>query len=180
MWVRISWQIMGCVVLLGGARSAVIAEQPTEKQAEQFAALEKSLSGAAMVGYFTDSNEPATKLTSDRYDLQSVRYLGESQWLFQTRIRYGDRDVTLPLTLPIYWAGDTPVITVEKLAIPGFGTFTARVMIYADHYAGFWSGADHGGHMFGMIERKEPKKETADGLSPAATKKIFRKGEKEK
>jgi hypothetical protein len=30
-------------------------------------------------------------------------------------------------------------------------------MIYRDHYAGFWSGADHGGHLFGMIERGEKK-----------------------
>jgi len=167
MLARTVWQFFFCLVLLGGARSTGIAEQPTvpvdPQQAERFSDLEKLLSGAAMVGYFTDSKEPATKLASDRYDLQSVRHLGEGQWLFQTRIRYGDRDVTLPLTLPIHWAGDTPVITVEKLAIPGFGTFTARVMIYADRYAGFWSGADHGGHMFGVIERKpEEEKEAAD------------------
>jgi hypothetical protein len=25
-------------------------------------------------------------------------------------------------------------------------------MIYNDHYAGFWSGADHGGHLYGTVE----------------------------
>ena len=63
--------------------------------------------------------------------------------------------MTLPLTLPIRWAGDTPVICVDKLGIPGLGVYTARVMIYADHYAGFWSGANHGGHLFGIIKKAE-------------------------
>ena len=31
--------------------------------------------------------------------------------------------------------------------------FTSRVLVYRDHYAGFWAGADHGGHLFGRIER---------------------------
>ncbi len=36
------------------------------------------------------------------------------------------------------------------------GTYTARVMIYADHYAGTWDAGDHGGHMWGRIERPKP------------------------
>jgi len=165
MLVQTLWKIFFCVILFGGAKLTAIAQQPATpdpQQANRYAALEKSLSGATMVGFFTDSNEPATKLTADRYDLKSVRHLGEGQWLFQTRIRYRDRDVTLPLTLPIRWAGDTPVITVEKLAIPGFGTFEARVLIHANHYAGFWSGAGHSGHLFGVIEREAKEKEETE------------------
>ena len=75
--------------------------------------------------------------------------------MFEARITYGEHDVTVPLTLPVKWAGDTPVITVDNMGIPGLGLYTARVMIYADHYAGFWSGGDHGGHLFGVIERAE-------------------------
>jgi len=165
MLVRIRLSILLSLVLTITTISTAIAEQPTSsadaQQTKRYAALEKSLTGATMVGYFTDSNAAPTKLTADRYDLKSVRHLGEDQWLFQTRIRYGDHDLTLPLTLPIHWAGDTPVITVEKLVVPGLGTFSARVMIYDNHYAGFWSGADHGGHMFGKIEhesKNEPEK----------------------
>jgi len=168
MLVRICLSILFVLVLFSATTSTAIAEQPASpsdaQQTKRDAALEKSLTGATMVGYFTDSNAAATKLTADRYDLKSVRHLGKDQWLFQTRIRYGDHDITLPLTLPIYWAGDTPMIAVEKLVVPGLGTFSARVMIYDNHYAGFWSGADHGGHMFGKIEREsknEPEKESA-------------------
>jgi hypothetical protein len=53
----------------------------------------------------------------------------------------------------VKWAGDTPVITLTDMTIPGLGTYTARVMVYRDHYAGYWSAGDHGGQMWGRIER---------------------------
>jgi hypothetical protein len=59
----------------------------------------------------------------------------------------------VPLVIPVKWAGDTPVISVTDLSIPGAGTYTARVMIYRDQYAGTWSGVDCGGHLWGRIER---------------------------
>ena len=126
----------------------------TEPTAEQVAALEKLMNRATMVGHFTVTGEDAGsgKLTEERYELGEVKRLDSGDWLIQSRIRYGDHDVTIPLTLPIRWAGDTPVICVDDMLIPGLGTFTARVMIYRGHYAGFWTGADHGGHLFGVIE----------------------------
>jgi hypothetical protein len=129
-------------------------QQLTEPTAEQVAALEKLMNRATMVGHFTVTGEDAGggKLTEERYELGEVKRLESGDWLIQSRIRYGDHDVTIPLTLPIRWAGDTPVICVDDMMIPGLGTFTARVMIYRGHYAGFWTGADHGGHLFGVIE----------------------------
>ncbi len=126
---------------------------PVTKQTDRFAALEKTLTGVTLVGHSTMTGTEETKLEPERYELKSVKHVGDDQWLFTARIRYGEHDVTLPLTLPIRWAGDTPVITVDNMGFPGLGTYTARVMIYADHYAGFWSGGDHGGHLFGVIER---------------------------
>jgi hypothetical protein len=32
----------------------------------------------------------------------------------------------------IKWAGDTPVITLTDLSIPGMGTYTARAILYND------------------------------------------------
>jgi hypothetical protein len=126
----------------------------TEPTAEQVADLEKLMNRATMVGHFTVTGEDAGggKLTEERYELGEVKRLESGDWLIQSRIRYGDHDVTIPLTLPIRWAGDTPVICVDDMLIPGLGTFTARVMIYRGHYAGFWTGVDHGGHLFGVIE----------------------------
>ena len=146
--------------------------QPPIADAERIAELEKTLSNATLAGHFTVTGEDKrdgenSKLTKERYELGEVKHLGSNQWLIQSRIKYGDHDVTVPLTLPIRWAGDTPMICLDELPIPGLGTFTARVMIYRDHYAGFWSGKDHGGHLFGVIEHDDEEKVNDDAESPA-------------
>jgi hypothetical protein len=98
----------------------------------------------------------------ERYELTSVKHVGDGNWLFVARIQYGDQDVTLPITLPIQWAGNTPVITVDNIGFPGLGTYSARVMIHKDHYAGFWSGGathngSHGGYLYGVVEHEKAK-----------------------
>jgi hypothetical protein len=138
--------------------SSLVADESSPDQERLYKALEESLSGAALVGQFTVTNADAGAAQPERYELTGVKHIGDGNWMFVARIKYGDHDVTLPITLPVKWAGDTPVITVDKMAFPGLGTYTARVMIYEDHYAGFWSGADHGGHLFGKIERNADTK----------------------
>ena len=61
-------------------------------------------------------------------------------WLFRTRLKYNDREIPVPIPLSVKWAGDTPVITLTDLAIPGVGTYSARVVLYRDQYAGTWNG----------------------------------------
>ena len=146
-----------CVVLClsrcGFAQEAAAPAGAAAKEAERFAALEKSLSNAALVGHFTVTGRENGPLAPERYELGEVKHIKGDQWAIQARIRYGEHDLPIPLVLPIRWAGDTPVISVDDMAFPGMGSYTARVMIYRDHYAGFWTGKDHGGHLFGVIER---------------------------
>jgi hypothetical protein len=147
---------------------SLTAADLTPEQQKLYKSLEQSLSGATLVGHFTVSGTQSSDPTPERYELASVKHVSDDNWMFVARIKYGDHDVTLPITLPIRWAGDTPVITVDKIAFPGLGTYTARVMIYDDHYAGFWSGAAgndqrHGGHLFGVVERNAVKEQPAAG-----------------
>jgi len=58
----------------------------------------------------------------------------------------------------VKWAGDTPVITLTNLGIPGLGTFTSRVVIYDNRYAGTWQHDKVGGNLFGRIERVTEEK----------------------
>lgn len=163
----ILWTNVALVALMPTATAT--AQQPADEPARQleqtesarFAALEKSLTGATLVGNFTVTGRETIELTKERYELQGVQHVEGEMWLFQARIRYGEHDVALPLTLPVRWAGDTPVICVDKMGFPGLGTYTARVMIYDDHYAGLWSGGDHGGHLFGIVEKASEKKDEA-------------------
>jgi hypothetical protein len=134
----------------------VPAQPPAGKGLDQ-AALEKKfeqdLSDSVFVGFFTDTNKDMKNLKEERYTISKVSKVQGDTWLFQVRIQYGGKDATLPLPLEVKWAGDTPVITLTKAPVPGFGSFTARVVVYDDHYAGYWSGADHGGHLMGRIEK---------------------------
>jgi hypothetical protein len=157
------WLVLVAAAALAAAQSAH-AQEASPSEEERNAALEQSLSGAALVGHFTVTGRGEMRPREERYELSSVKHLEGDIWLITARIKYGENDVELPLPLPIKWAGDTPVITVDEFAFPGLGTYTARVMIYQDHYAGFWSGKDHGGHLFGRVER--PKEDGA--AAPAA------------
>jgi hypothetical protein len=102
----------------------------------------------------------APSLHAERYRLLKVAPLKDGYWLFQAQIQYGEHNVTLPLTLRVIWAGETPVITVDDLPVPGLGTYSARVMFHEDRYAGTWRGADHGGHLFGRIVSQEQSNRT--------------------
>jgi hypothetical protein len=117
----------------------------------------ETMNDVLMTGYFTtdgrDENQPLQK---EQYLIKSVRKLRGELWLFQARWKYGDREVTLPLPLTVKWAGDTPVITLTDLTIPKLGTFTARVLIHGDRYAGTWQHGDKGGHLFGTITKPPP------------------------
>jgi hypothetical protein len=133
------------------------AVAPSDDLAEHESQLREQLSGCRLVGYFTlgqDDGQPALK--PDRYEILSLEKLPAGDlWLFTARVQYGDKDLTLPMPLPIQWAGKTPVITLDQLTIPGLGTFDARVVISGDRYAGTWQHGDAGGHLFGRIERME-------------------------
>lgn len=157
--------LLSCLLVVSAARAADEPAAPTQAELEaRFAA---TMSHCVMKGSFTVGElKPGEPLKEDKYTLGEVKKLDNGKWLFSTRIQYGEHDVTVPLMLDVVWAGDTPVITLTKLPVPGLGTFTARVLVYDDHYAGTWDGGDHGGHLFGVIEhpqadqQEEPPAET--------------------
>jgi hypothetical protein len=130
---------------------------------------EEMLSGKLMIGSFTTTGQEGQPLKEDKYTLEKVSRLENGLWQFVARIQYDGRDMKFPLALPVRWAGNTPVITIDKLVIPGMGAFSARVLFHDGQYAGTWSAGDHGGLMFGRIapleeetKEEQPKTESAD------------------
>jgi hypothetical protein len=119
----------------------------------QFAEL---MQDVALVGFFTVSGREDRPARPDRYDISSVQKVGDDRWRFSARMRYGDTDVTLPVTVTMRWVDDTPMIMLTDLAIPTLGTFSARVFFYGQRYAGTWQHGTVGGHMFGSIEPATP------------------------
>jgi len=126
-------------------------------QKDLFDKFSDAMSGVRMIGRFTVSGKDDDKLQKDEYVITSASKLpGGDLWLFDTRIKYGNHDLRLPLPVPVKWADQTPVITVDNFTIPGLGTFGARVVIDGNKYAGTWSHGEVGGHMFGEIKKLEP------------------------
>ena len=121
---------------------------------------ELAMTNATLVGYYSIDGQTDAQPGEDRYVIQRASKVAAPSagkendlWLLVWRARVGGRDISIPLVIPVKWAGDTPVLSVTDLPIPGMGTYTARVVIYRDSYAGTWSDRTHRGHLWGRIER---------------------------
>jgi hypothetical protein len=114
---------------------------------KQFAQM---MTGAALVGHSTlDGKEGLSG--EERCSIDRVTKVGGDVWMFRARMKLEGHEIPVPIPVTIKWAGDTPVIEVTDIGIPGMGSYTARVILYRDRYAGTWSGKDHGGQLFGAI-----------------------------
>jgi hypothetical protein len=145
--------------LLLAAFAPLIADEPVKKDAapsrdELIKKLEETLTGAKLTGAYSVTGREDRAPKAEEYTITSATKLPEGDvWLIKARIKYGDKDTTIPMPLEIKWAGDTPIITLTNMAIPGLGTFTARVLIYDNRYAGTWQHGPVGGNLFGKIEK---------------------------
>ena len=125
-------------------------------QAEIEAAFCSSMKGATLKGFFTMRGKHQHKgLAEDSYIIHSIDkvdgIVDGNVWKMEVGIQYGTINVRVPLFVPIEWAGDTPVITIDKMMIPGIGTYSAHVLFRGKHYAGTWDGDGYGGELFGQI-----------------------------
>ena len=132
------------------------------------AKLSKYLSGTKWTGQFTvdGKDEPRT----EHYEILSAEQNEVGDFCnLDARIKYGEHDKTLPLPpIVIKFADKTPVITIDRVTFPGFGTFDARVLIRQGKYAGTWAhSGGKGGHLFGTIEPMDAEevKEKTDKLN---------------
>ncbi len=130
---------------------AAVGEASDSDQATRLA---EYLNGCKFVGKFTIDGQDSAK--TEEYTISKCEKLAEADmYRLTARIKYGDIDSELPLELPIRWSGNTPVITLDNFWIPAMGTFSARVLLHGDRYAGTWQHGDKGGHMFGKIQKLE-------------------------
>jgi len=132
------------------------APDQTAQRDEDF---KKLVTNVRLVGTFTlDGQEPG-KFKREEYLITGAMKLGNGDyWALTSRIKYGDVDLTVPVPVQVKWAGNTPVITVDSVKIPGLGTFSARVLLDGARYAGTWSHDEKGGHLFGVIKRDGDEK----------------------
>lgn len=153
-----------------GPPTTTAAPGPTSRPADDHASLEarfkKVLEGAVLKGTWQVTNAvglagkaPLSEPRPDRYTISGARKLTGDHWVITARIEYGEKDVKVPVPVRVVWAGDTPIITLDKISIPLIGAYSARVMIYDHFYCGAWFGKEYGGILSGQIIRQEDEKQ---------------------
>lgn len=136
---------------------------PIEELSERERAFAERMQNVDLVGHFTIGNieglEEVEGVSRDknpeRYEIASVAKIeGEGdRWRFDVRVVYMTVDVTVPVVVPLVWAGDTPMVSITDFDLPGLGeNFGSRVLFYDDRYAGTWDHGPYGGLMYGVIE----------------------------
>ena len=146
LWVCLS----ACFVLAMGCGGQKVVSPPMDELERIFS---ESMTDVALVGQFTIFGREDSARRPERYEIKSIEKVGDNEWQFNARVQYGKVDVTLPIRVPVFWAGDTPVVSMTDFSIPTLGTFTARVFFYGEKYMGTWQHGQSGGYMFGTIEK---------------------------
>lgn len=112
----------------------------------------EQMRNVVLIGNFTIEGRERQDGLPERYEITDVSKLEGDRWRFNARVKYGNVDVTLPVVVPMVWAGDTPMISITDFAIPGLGEeFGARVVFYDNRYAGTWDHGEYGGMMYGTV-----------------------------
>ena len=160
-----TWRVLIALLVIGvdvyaGEERLESTEQSAERPESQgeadraalYRKFAENLTGAALVGTYTTTTSQSDngKHKPDRYQISKVTKLNGGYWRFHAK--FGEISMP-PLRLKVLWAGDTPVITMDKFTIPQLGTFSFRVLIDGDLYVGTWQHDEKGGHMLGRIER---------------------------
>lgn len=117
----------------------------------------EQMTNVVLEGTFTVTGKKDQSPKPERYEIESARKIGNDVWTITARVKYGKHDVKVPIPVKVLWAGDTPMISLTDLSIPGLGTFTSRVLFYEDRYAGTWQHGKVGGHLFGTLKKAAAK-----------------------
>ena len=92
----------------------------------------------------------------DTYTIVSVTKLSGDQWQINAHLKYGGKELALPIPAQVKWAGDTPVLILDNVSMGTSHTYSARLMIYDKTYSGWWTASDHGGLLNGLITNGSP------------------------
>jgi len=89
--------------------------------------------------------------SGDKYQIVSVTRGSGDNWTVNAKMKYRDQEIVMPIPVQMKFAGDTAILVVDNLVIPGGGTYSARLLIYERTYSGTWKGQRGGGMLYGVI-----------------------------
>ncbi|MCY4598432.1 MAG: hypothetical protein OXF27_00715 [Acidobacteria bacterium] len=137
---------------VGSSLTGIGREAPLESLTDLERDFAERMQNVVLAGHFTIEGEERRDGVPELYEIARVTKLDGNRWRFEARVKYGSVDATLPMVLPVEWAGDTPMVSITDFTIPGLGDeFGARVVFYDERYAGTWDHGPYGGMMYGTI-----------------------------
>jgi hypothetical protein len=89
--------------------------------------------------------------TGDKYQIVGVTKGDGDKWTVNAKLKYREQEFVMPIPVRMKFDGDTAILMVDDLMIPGGGTYTARLLIYGRTYSGTWKGQRGGGLLYGTI-----------------------------
>ena len=141
--------ILSALILASTAQQPAPAVEMTSVERE----FQETMNNVILVGHFTLGD--AKELYDDRYVIEGVTKVKDGLWRFAARVQFNKKDVPVALNVPVFFAGDTAVLSLPRQAVQGLGTYDARLVIYKGGYAGTWGGGTGGGKMFGNIVKND-------------------------
>lgn len=153
MWKSLLVITTAVLLCLGAAsKPPAGSKQPKLSAAEE--KFSNLLSNCILNGrWCTTSKGKLDEEYQEKYTIQGATKTAEDRWTIHAHIEFAGKSLTVPIPVRLRWAGDTPVITLDKVSVPGFGVYSGRVLIFENTYAGTWSVKDRGGMLHGMIEK---------------------------
>lgn len=135
-------------------------EKPKLSAEELEAKFKAMLTKAALTGRWASTKGGVLgPEKEDTYHIASVSKVSGDSWIVNAKMKYGEREFVLPLPVTVKWAGDTAVLIVDNLSMPGGRrSYSARVLFHENTYAGTWSGGDSGGLLSGIIANEKEEK----------------------
>jgi len=132
------------------------ATTPKPSQGELEAKFKALLTNATMTGRWSSTKDGVLgPEREDKYTVVSATKGEGESWVVSARLEYRGRAFVLPIPVQVKWAGDTAVLVVDNMGIPGGGTtYSARVLFHGQSYVGTWSGGEHGGLIYGLIKNE--------------------------
>lgn len=136
------------------------APQPSPAfQAEREAEFTRMLTEATLTGRWSGVQDgQLTEERNESYSITSVTKIEGDKWTVNARVKYKGADFPIAVPARVNWAGDTAVLSVVDLTMPGGNTYWARVLFYKNTYAGSWgsAGGGVGGLLNGIVTQKAP------------------------
>ena len=100
------------------------------------------------------SPEGFTKGGENRYRIVRAQKVKGDDWVIFGGFELEGKPVELPLSAKIFWADDTPVMSMTGLALPGEPAFDVRILFKGDMFSGVFQSQPLSGALVGVKVKK--------------------------